>query len=60
MENMSYVGFHRSYKNMLHNLFAARHCKWLFNLLTWGGRIDFPIHLNMYDIMCVVAKKPLV
>lgn len=56
---VSHVGYYRSFKATLYGLFAVggKKSAWLYQLLTMGGRIDFPIYLNLYDIMMLVARK---
>ncbi len=58
--NISHVGYSRSYRAMLHGLLLLKSSKlkWLYRMLTIGNRVDFPIYLNLYDIMLLVAKKP--
>lgn len=57
----SYVGYYRSYSAMLYRIFALKggRTAWIHRFLTLGGRIDFPIYLNLFDIMFVAARRPL-
>lgn len=62
------IGVTRSYRSMLHGLFAQEHSgqglakkastEWIYRLLTLGERIDFPIYLNTGDLVQITAKKP--
>jgi SAM-dependent methyltransferase len=56
----SYVGYSRGYRAMLYGLFAlpGKKTAWLYRLLTAGGRLDFPIYLNLRDILMFAARKP--
>jgi SAM-dependent methyltransferase len=60
VESISYVGYSRGFRAMIYGLFALpnKKSRWLYQLLTLGGRLDFPIYLNLYDILLVIAKKP--
>ena len=60
LEKFEHVGQYRSLKTMAYVLFVLRspRLKWLYNLITLGGRFDLPIYLNTYDIMQVTAVKP--
>jgi hypothetical protein len=44
----------------MYGLFALpdKKMRWIYQLLTFGGWLDFPIYLNLSDILLVVAKKP--
>lgn len=55
-----WIGQYRSYRAMVYGIFKLRHpgLEWIYNLLTIGGRLDFPIYLNTFDLMQVTAKKP--
>jgi SAM-dependent methyltransferase len=55
---VSYVGYHRSYSAMLYRLFSLTGKKWIYRLLTFGERLDFPVYTNLFDILFVVARKP--
>ena len=57
---VSYVGYTRGYKSMAYGVFALRNRRfaWVYDLLTLGGRVDFPVYLNLYDIMMFTARKP--
>ena len=56
----SHVGHSRGYRAMLYGLFAlgGKRTAWIYRLLTAGGRLDFPIYLNVYDIILFAARKP--
>ncbi len=58
--DVSHVGYHRSYRSMAHGVFALRNptVSWLYDVLTLGGRLDFGVYLNLYDIMMLTARKP--
>jgi len=58
--DVSYVGYTRGYKSMAYGVFALRNPKfaWVYKLMTLGGRLDFPVYLNLYDIMMFSARKP--
>jgi len=58
--DVSYVGYTRGYKSMAYGVFALRNPRlaWVYKLLTLGGRVDFPVYLNLYDIMMFTARKP--
>ncbi len=55
---VTHVGYSRSYRGMLHGIFALGKTAWLYRLFTLGGRLDFPVYLNLYDILLLVAVKP--
>lgn len=54
------VGQYRSYRSMMHGLFQLRspRLKWIYSLGTLGGKLDFPLYLNTFDIMQATARKP--
>lgn len=56
----SHVGYWRSYRAMLHGvLVLGKHPRsWLYRVATLGGRLDFPVYLNLYDILLLIARKP--
>jgi SAM-dependent methyltransferase len=57
--HLSYVGYRRSYKSMAYGvLVLGRKRPRLYRLLTLGGRLDFPVYLNLFDIMMLLARKP--
>ena len=58
--DVSYVGYTRGYKSMAYGVFALRNPRfaWMYDVLTLGGRVDFPVYLNLYDIMMFAARKP--
>lgn len=57
----SYIGYYRSYSAMLYRIFGLKGggMSWVHRFLTLGGWIDFPIYLNLFDIMFVAARRPL-
>lgn len=56
---ISHVGYFRSYRSMLNKLLATKKkSAWLYDVFTFGGLIDFPVYLNLYDIMMIIAEKP--
>jgi 2-polyprenyl-3-methyl-5-hydroxy-6-metoxy-1,4-benzoquinol methylase len=58
-KSVSYVGYTRRYKTMAHNVFCLKSNKpAIYNLFTLGGKLDFPVYLNLKDIMMMVAQKP--
>jgi 2-polyprenyl-3-methyl-5-hydroxy-6-metoxy-1,4-benzoquinol methylase len=60
MESCQHVGQYRSYQSMLHGLsLRLPTFRWLFGLLSLGGKIDFPIYLNSFDLLEVIAIKPI-
>lgn len=56
----SHVGYWRSAKAMLYGvlMLGRRRFPRLYALATLGGRLDFPIYLNLYDILLLIARKP--
>jgi 2-polyprenyl-3-methyl-5-hydroxy-6-metoxy-1,4-benzoquinol methylase len=58
--DISYIGYYRSFKTILHGLFVLNNKKvaWIYQLLTLNGRINFPVYLNLFDIMMLIARKP--
>jgi len=58
--HVSHAGQYRSYRSMIFGLFGVsggRDSR-LGRLLTCGGKLDFPIYLNTYDILTYTARKP--
>lgn len=55
------VGYWRSLRSMLYGIFAlgGKETAWIYRLLTLGGRLDLPVYTNLYDILLMVAVKPL-
>ena len=51
-----HVGYSRNYQSMVHGVFGNAGV--LRGLLTLGGSLDFPVYLNLFDIVMVVARKP--
>jgi SAM-dependent methyltransferase len=56
----SHVGYWRSAKAMLYGvlMLGRRRFPRLYALATMGGRLDFPVYLNLYDILLLIARKP--
>src|SRR5262249_32934582 len=54
------VGHSRSYRSMAHGLFSLRRSRpgAPYDLLTLGGRLDFPVYLNVFDIVMAAGRKP--
>jgi SAM-dependent methyltransferase len=54
------IGHSRSYRSMLYGLFALGRTEpgAAYDLLTAGGRLDFPVYLNLFDIVMAAARKP--
>lgn len=57
---MTPVGYSRSFRAMLYRIFALNGKKsaWIYRLLTAKGRWDFPVYLNLFDILFVAARRP--
>lgn len=55
-----HVGYSRSYKAMMHGLFMLNRNKHplIYHIATLGGAVNFPVYLNLHDIMMLVAQKP--
>lgn len=54
-----HVGYARSARAMLYIMLALRGgFTRTYRLLTLGERLDFPVYLNLYDIVMLVARKP--
>lgn len=60
VDSVSRPGVVRSFRAMAYGALAPvkRGTSWLYTLATLGGRIDFPVYLNLYDLLRVVAVKP--
>jgi SAM-dependent methyltransferase len=60
IREVSHVGYSRGSRAMLYGLLAlgGKKTSWLYKTLTLGERLDFPVYLNLYDILMVVAQKP--
>lgn len=56
---VSAVGYSRGFRSMMYGIFALGRPRpaWPYRLLTAGGRIDFPVYLNLLDIVMVAAVK---
>jgi 2-polyprenyl-3-methyl-5-hydroxy-6-metoxy-1,4-benzoquinol methylase len=54
------IGHSRSYRSMIHGLFAFGRPEpsAAYRLLTAGGRLDFPVYLNVFDIVMATGRKP--
>jgi 2-polyprenyl-3-methyl-5-hydroxy-6-metoxy-1,4-benzoquinol methylase len=59
--DVSSVGYSRGFRAMAYGALVVREKphRWLYDLVTLGGRIDFPVYLNLYDIFRMIALKPL-
>jgi len=59
VETITHVGYARSFQFMLYGLFVlrAKRLSWLYRLFTLNGKINFPVYLNLFDIMLVIARK---
>ena len=55
----SHVGYYRSLKFMLHRIFVLKNgnLKWLYRALTLNEKLDFPIYLNLWDTMMLIAQN---
>jgi SAM-dependent methyltransferase len=60
VEGVSRPGVVRSFRAMVYGALAPnkRGTSWLSTLATLGGRLDFPVYLNLYDLLRMVAVKP--
>lgn len=54
--DVSHVGYSRFYKSMVHNVLGSDKSL-LYQMATMKGKINFPVYLNLYDIMMYVGKK---
>lgn len=56
----SHVGYWRSARAMLYGvlMLGRRRFPRLYALASLGGRLDFPVYLNLYDILLLIARKP--
>jgi cyclopropane fatty-acyl-phospholipid synthase-like methyltransferase len=56
-----HVGQSRSYRSMVHGIctLGRKKAPWLYEAATLGGRLDFPVYLNLYDTLLLMARKPL-
>jgi hypothetical protein len=54
------IGHSRSYRSMLFGLLelGRPNPSRAYRLLTAGGRLDFPVSLNLFDIVLAAARKP--
>ena len=54
------IGHSRSYRSMLFGLLelGRPNPSRAYRLLTAGGRLDFPVSLNLFDIVFAAARKP--
>jgi 2-polyprenyl-3-methyl-5-hydroxy-6-metoxy-1,4-benzoquinol methylase len=61
VQDVSRPSVSRSFRAMAHGAFVLGNTRWrwLYDLVTLGGRIDFPVHLNLYDIFRMTAVKPI-
>ena len=53
-----HVGYSRNYQSMVHGVFGDTGV--VPRTLTLGGKVDFPVYLNLFDIVMLVARKPAV
>jgi 2-polyprenyl-3-methyl-5-hydroxy-6-metoxy-1,4-benzoquinol methylase len=53
-----HVGYSRNYQSMVHGVFGDTGV--VPRTLTLGGKVDFPVYLNLFDIVMLVARKPTV
>jgi len=53
-------GVYRSYRSIAYSVFSLRSKSrdWIYRAITLGERLDFPIYLNLYDLLVLVARKP--
>jgi len=51
-----HVGYSRYYQSMLHNITGSNENA-LYKLLTLNESLNFPVYLNLYDVMMYVAQK---
>jgi SAM-dependent methyltransferase len=60
MDDLRHPGQFRSYSAMVSKILARRpgQNSWMSSLATWGGRLDFPMYLNLWDLMVATARKP--
>lgn len=54
VETVRYPGISRGWASMVHGVLGSGR---LGRALTLGGRLDFGVTLNLYDIMFVIARK---
>ena len=61
VRRLSHVGYSRSSRAMLHGMLMLGQPTHpgLYRLLTLGGAINIPVYLNFFDIMMMVAQKPV-
>jgi 2-polyprenyl-3-methyl-5-hydroxy-6-metoxy-1,4-benzoquinol methylase len=54
------VGYYRSFKSMVYGICSSKGRPWdrLYRWITCNERIDFPVYLNLLDILLMIAKKP--
>lgn len=55
-----HVGYYRSLRGMVHGVLAANEkpTKWLYDRVFEKVTPDWPVYLNLFDIMMVTATKP--
>jgi len=55
----SHVGYYRSLKFMLYRsiVLKNRNLKWFYRSLTLNEKLDFPIYLNLWDTMMLIAQN---
>ncbi|HEY8277981.1 MAG TPA: class I SAM-dependent methyltransferase [Bdellovibrionota bacterium] len=61
LESFHCVGQYRKFRAMAYEVFVLRmpRFRWLYQLITLGGRLDFSLYLNTFDIIQIRAQKPL-
>jgi SAM-dependent methyltransferase len=57
--SIKYPGQYRSFRSMMYEIFSLRLPKFkiIYQVFTLGGKLDFPIYLNTFDIMEVTAER---
>lgn len=55
-----HVGYYRSLRGMVHGVLAAndKPTRWLYDAVLEKVTPDWPVYLNLFDIMMVTATKP--
>jgi 2-polyprenyl-3-methyl-5-hydroxy-6-metoxy-1,4-benzoquinol methylase len=56
--SVTHPGYERRFESMARQIFSEKKgLNSIYNLITVGGRLDFPVYINLFDIMMVVAEK---
>jgi 2-polyprenyl-3-methyl-5-hydroxy-6-metoxy-1,4-benzoquinol methylase len=56
--SITYPGSHRTFDNILYNLFILRkNMPWIYNFSKKIGITKYKIKINLFDIMLVIAQK---